>query len=125
MNFSGRGGPHVTLNAVPVPRLHTLDFLAAIDKRSHPVADLEDGHISSASCILANMAAELERPLVYDLTQWKATSDAEATRLLRKAYRNPGPIRPIDWAEEPSKGEVQLVHRPKRASFGPRSGRHL
>lgn len=69
MNFSGRGGPHITLNAVPAPRLHTLDFLAAIDKPSHPVADVEDGHISSASCILANMAADLERRSVCDLTQ--------------------------------------------------------
>jgi hypothetical protein len=33
-----------------------LDFLAAVDQRSRPVADIETGHISTASCILANLS---------------------------------------------------------------------
>ena len=79
----------IELNAAPATRLHMLDFLAAIDKRSRPVADVENGHISTASCILANMSAELERPLVYDPAKREVTGDAGATRLLRKTYRNP------------------------------------
>src|ERR1017187_7800958 len=36
----------IELNAAPATRLHMLDFLAAIDKRSRPVADIGQGHIS-------------------------------------------------------------------------------
>ena len=35
-----------------------MDFLAAIDKRSKPVADIEQGYISTAACILANMSMQ-------------------------------------------------------------------
>jgi hypothetical protein len=43
----------IELNAAPATRRHMLDFLAAIDQRSRPIADIEEGHISTASCILA------------------------------------------------------------------------
>ena len=66
-----------------------LDFLAAIDQRSRPVADIEEGHISTASCILANMAMKLGRPLVYDATRRQVVGDDEATRLLSRPYRAP------------------------------------
>src|SRR5258706_7565310 len=56
----------IELNAAPATRLHMLDFLAAVDKRSLPIADIEQGHISTASCILANLAMEVGRPLTYD-----------------------------------------------------------
>ncbi len=35
-------------------RVHMRDFLRAIASRGKPVADIEQGHISTASCILAN-----------------------------------------------------------------------
>jgi predicted dehydrogenase len=79
----------IELNAAPATRLHMLDFLAAIDKRSRPVADIEEGHISTASCILANVAMELGRPLVYDPQTRQVTGDAEATQRLRRSYRAP------------------------------------
>jgi predicted dehydrogenase len=79
----------IELNAAPATRRHMLDFLAAVDKRSRPVADVEAGHISSASCILANVAMKLERPLVYDPTQREVVGDAEATKLLTRQYRAP------------------------------------
>jgi len=65
------------------------DFLAAIEKRSRPVADIEDGHISTASCILANLAMDLGRPVSYDPAAREVTGDRQATRLLRKKYRKP------------------------------------
>ena len=77
----------IELNAAPATRLHMLDFLAAIDKRSRPVADVEQGHISSASCILANIAMQIGRSVVYDPKKREVTGDAEATKLLRRAYR--------------------------------------
>jgi predicted dehydrogenase len=79
----------IELNAAPATRRHMLDFLAAVDQRSRPVADVEEGHISTASCILANVAMKLERPLVYDSTQRKVVGDEEATALLSRPYRAP------------------------------------
>lgn len=79
----------IELNAAPATRLHMLDFLAAIDRRSRPVADIEDGHISTASCILANVSMQLGRPVVYDPRQRVVVGDREATRLLSRPYRAP------------------------------------
>jgi hypothetical protein len=66
-----------------------LDFLAAIEKRGRPVADVEYGHISTASCILANVAMKVGRPLVYNPAKREVTGDREATQLLARAYRAP------------------------------------
>jgi predicted dehydrogenase len=79
----------IELNAAPATRLHLLDFLAAVEKRGRPVADIEEGHISTASCILANLALQLGRPLSYDPEKRVVAGDAEATRLLRRPYRAP------------------------------------
>jgi predicted dehydrogenase len=79
----------IELNAAPATRLHMLDFLAAVDKRSRPIADIEEGHISTASCILANLAMKTGRPLTYDPTKRIVTGDGEATKLLRREYRKP------------------------------------
>jgi hypothetical protein len=65
------------------------DFLAAIEKRSRPIADVEQGHISTASCILANLAMQLGRPLVYDPAKRIVVNDSAATKLLRRPYRKP------------------------------------
>jgi hypothetical protein len=66
-----------------------LDFLAAVDKRTRPVADIEQGHISTASCILANLSMQLGRPLVYDPQTRRIVGDEAATGLLRRPYRQP------------------------------------
>jgi hypothetical protein len=79
----------IELNAAPATRRHLIDFLAAIDARGRPVADVAEGHISSASCILANLAMKLGRPLAYDQTTRTVPGDAEATALLARAYRAP------------------------------------
>jgi predicted dehydrogenase len=79
----------IELNAAPATRRHMLDFLAAIEKRGRPVADVEDGHISTASCILANVSMQTGRPVVYDPKQRVVVGDAEATKLLRRTYRSP------------------------------------
>ncbi len=79
----------IELNAAPATRRHMLDFLAAIESRGRPVADIEQGHISTASCILANVAMKLGRPLSYDPQQRTIVGDAEAAQLLRRPYRAP------------------------------------
>jgi predicted dehydrogenase len=79
----------IELNAAPATRLHMLDWLAAVEKRSRPVADIEAGHISTASCILANVAMKTGRSLAYDPKARTITGDAEANKLLRREYRAP------------------------------------
>jgi predicted dehydrogenase len=83
----------IELHAAPATRRHMLDFLAAIENRGRPVADIEEGHISTASCILANVSMQLGRPLVYDPKQRVIPGDDSANKLLRRAYRQPW-IRP-------------------------------
>lgn len=79
----------IELNAAPATRLHMLDFLAAIENKTRPVADIEEGHISTASCILANHAMETGRAMMYDPVKRIVKGDAEATKLLQRAYRKP------------------------------------
>jgi hypothetical protein len=76
-------------------RRHMLDFLAAIETRGRPVADVEDGHISTASCILANIAMDLGRPLVYDPVRRVVVGDREATQQLGAPTGRPGIIRAV------------------------------
>ncbi|MFN8346660.1 MAG: Gfo/Idh/MocA family oxidoreductase [Spirosomataceae bacterium] len=79
----------IELNAAPATRLHMLDFLAAIEKNGRPVADIEEGHISTASCLLANISMKVGRALVYDPQKRVVVGDAEATALLARPYRKP------------------------------------
>jgi len=80
----------IELNAAPATRRHMLDFLAAIENRGRPVADIEEGHITTASCILANISMQLGgRPLVYDPKARSVVGDDEANGLLRRPYRAP------------------------------------
>lgn len=79
----------IELHVASAVRRHMINFLAAIDKGTRPVADIEQGHISTASCILANMSMKLRRPLHYNPQQRIVTGDEEATKLLQRSYRAP------------------------------------
>ena len=68
---------------------HVQDFMRARETRGRPVADIEEGHISSASCELANLSLQLGRALAYDPKTRTVPGDAEATRLLARPYRTP------------------------------------
>ncbi|MFT3949324.1 MAG: Gfo/Idh/MocA family oxidoreductase [Agriterribacter sp.] len=81
--------PDIELNAAPATRLHMLDFLNAIDNKTRPIADIEEGHISTASCIIANLSMKLGRALTYDPVKKEITGDPEATKLLTREYRGP------------------------------------
>jgi predicted dehydrogenase len=70
-------------------RWHWQDFLKAAAARGKPVADIEQGYISSASCILANISQQLGRGLVWDVANGRVAGDEEANRLLRRPYRAP------------------------------------
>ena len=85
-------------HVAPAIRHHMMDLLAAIDARSKPVADIEQGYISTATCILANNALKLGRTLKWDATKQQVVNDNEANHLLTRSYRKP-------WVH-PSKEEV-------------------
>ena len=79
--------PRIEIHTAPATRAHMQNFLRAIENNSRPVADIEEGHISTASCILANLSMQLGRPLHYDPAKRVVTGDAEATKLLQRPYR--------------------------------------
>jgi predicted dehydrogenase len=76
-------------HVAPAIRGHMRDLLAAIDKRSKPVADIEQGHISTTSCILANLSMKLGRTLTWDPVKGRVVGDEEANKLLARPYRKP------------------------------------
>ncbi|MCA9051625.1 MAG: Gfo/Idh/MocA family oxidoreductase [Planctomycetaceae bacterium] len=70
-------------------RGHMRNFLDCIDSREKPVADIEQGHISTASCILANISLEVGRSLAWDPQTHAIPGDSEANNKLRRPYRAP------------------------------------
>ncbi len=76
-------------HCAPAIRIHMKDFLAAIASRGRPVADIEEGFISTVTCILANLSMQLGRTLIWDVEKGEVVRDEEANRLLRRPYRAP------------------------------------
>lgn len=76
-------------HVAPAIRRHMVDFLSAIESRGKPVADIEQGHISTASCILANLSMRLGRSLTWEPKAGQVVGDEEANRLLARPYREP------------------------------------
>jgi predicted dehydrogenase len=76
-------------HVAPAIRGHMKDLLTCIETRGKPVADIEQGQISSASCIMANVAMQLGRTLTWDAEKGRVAGDDEANRLLRRPYRAP------------------------------------
>ncbi len=76
-------------HVAPAIRAHMLDFLRQIETRGKPVADIEQGHISSTACFLANEAMLLGRTLHWDASANLVKGDDEANQRLRRPYRAP------------------------------------
>ena len=74
--------------AAPGNRAQLLDFIQARAEKRRPVADIEEGHISSAACILANLSMELGRELRWDAQTQQVIGDDEANRHLARTYRD-------------------------------------
>jgi predicted dehydrogenase len=70
-------------------RWHVQDFLKAIANRGKPVANIEEGYMSTASCILANLSMKLGRTLMWDAEKERVVNDEEANGLLKRPYRKP------------------------------------
>ena len=66
------------------------ESMANIASRGKPVADIEQGYISTASCIMANLSQQLGgRTLKWDPTKQEVLGDDEANKLLARPYRKP------------------------------------
>ena len=76
-------------HVAPAIRGHMKDLLTNIQSRGTPVADIEQGYISTTSCILANISDKLGRSLTWDHAAGKVVGDDEANRLLTRPYRAP------------------------------------
>ena len=76
-------------HCAPAIRRHMQNFLQAIATRGRPIADIEQGYISTASCILANISMDLGRSLRWDAQAQRVIGDEEANRRLARQYRGP------------------------------------
>ena len=76
-------------HVAPAIRGHMKDLLNCIDNGGLPVADIEQGHISSSSCVLANLSMQLGRSLQWDADTHTVVGDEEANKLLKRPYRAP------------------------------------
>jgi predicted dehydrogenase len=73
----------------PATRGHMRNLLSCIANRGRPVADIEEGYISTASCIMANLSMKLGRTLAWDSAAGRIKGDEEANDLLHRPYRAP------------------------------------
>jgi predicted dehydrogenase len=76
-------------HVAPAIRAHMKDFLSCVESRGKPVADIEQGYISTTACILANLSMRLGRSLDWDHAAGQVARDPEANKLLRRPYRAP------------------------------------
>jgi predicted dehydrogenase len=76
-------------HVAPAIRGHMKNLLECIGTRGKPVADIEEGYISTTSCILANLSMKLGRSLTWDPVKGQIANDDEANRLLKRPYRAP------------------------------------
>jgi predicted dehydrogenase len=76
-------------HVAPAIRGHMKDFLSCIESRKRPVADIEQGHISTTACILANLSMQLGRSLTWDPAAHRIVNDDAANKLLKRPYRAP------------------------------------
>jgi predicted dehydrogenase len=76
-------------HVAPAIRGHMKDLLRCIESREKPVADIEQGYMSTTACILANLSMKLGRSLTWDHAKGVVVNDEEANRLLARPYREP------------------------------------
>lgn len=76
-------------HVAPAVRGHMRDLLSRIADRGKPVADIEQGYLSTSACILANISQQLGRSLAWDHDATRITRDDEANERLARPYRGP------------------------------------
>jgi predicted dehydrogenase len=76
-------------HVAPAIRVHMNDLLRAMKTRGKPVADIEQGYMSTTACILANVSMQVGRTLQWDHPRGTVVGDEAANQLLRRPYRAP------------------------------------
>ena len=76
-------------HVAPAIRGHMTNFLECIASRGRPVSDIEEGYMSTAACVLANISLDLGRSIQWDHAKGVVVNDAEANKRLRRPYRSP------------------------------------
>ncbi len=79
----------IEYHVAPAIRAHMRDLLECSERRSRPRADISEGCVSTASCVLANLSLQLGRSLAWDADRGQVAGDEEANRLLARPYRAP------------------------------------
>lgn len=75
-------------HAATANRGHQINFVEAVKTREKPVADIEQGFISTTACHLANISMRLNgRTLAWDHEKGQVIGDDEANRMLKRPYR--------------------------------------
>ena len=68
---------------------HAEDFYNCIKSREKPISDIEEGHTSTAACLLANISYRTGTKLIYDGGNETIKDNPEASELLDRDYRSP------------------------------------
>jgi predicted dehydrogenase len=71
------------------PARHMRNFLDCVKSRATPASDIEVGHRSTSTAILGNIAYRTGHQITWDRRTETITGDAEASKLLDRAYRAP------------------------------------
>ena len=67
---------------------HWVDFVSSMRSREKPISDIEIGHRSTATCLLANVALRSRQRVEWN-PQIETTPNQEAATYLKKEYRAP------------------------------------
>src|SRR5262245_15798587 len=68
-------------HVAPAIRAHMRDLLGGIASRGRPVADIEEGYMSTTACILANLSLRLGRAIEWDHPRGVVVGDSTPIRL--------------------------------------------
>lgn len=88
-SFRMAGEPRRGSGGQDMHQAHVKDFLDAVDSRKRTASDVEIGHNSMIACHLANIAFRTGRRVQWDAAREQIAGDAEAQKLIHKAYRAP------------------------------------
>jgi predicted dehydrogenase len=81
--------PALEEKAGDLDRSHIANFLACMQTRARPNADIEEGHRTAVMCHLGNIATRLGRSLRWDAEKEEIIGDPAASKWLTRPYRKP------------------------------------
>jgi hypothetical protein len=72
-----------------ITALHARNFLDCIKSREMPNTDVEEGHVSTTMCIIANISLAVQQRLKWDAENERFIGNDQANALLHYEYRAP------------------------------------